>query len=171
MVFVRSCRRARLPEHPAGVEPAHPAWRAGRLPLHHGCLCADHHLVKEPTRWPKEKGQGLVTPGLAARSSQREAGVNTAEGPRTTNRSSDCRDRLRKSDVPRDYRGGLSSYPQLAVGAAAGGRLTASLASTSLDPAAREWFACERGFFSRFLRLPNVPSGTDRAPQIRVTST
>ena len=24
-------------EHPAGVEPAHPAWRAGRLPLHHGC--------------------------------------------------------------------------------------------------------------------------------------
>jgi hypothetical protein len=24
-------------EHPAGVEPALPAWRAGRLPLHHGC--------------------------------------------------------------------------------------------------------------------------------------
>ena len=24
-------------EHPAGVEPAHPAWQAGRLPLHHGC--------------------------------------------------------------------------------------------------------------------------------------
>ncbi len=24
-------------EHPAGIEPAHPAWRAGRLPLHHGC--------------------------------------------------------------------------------------------------------------------------------------
>jgi hypothetical protein len=25
-------------EHPAGVEPAHPAWEAGRLPLHHRCL-------------------------------------------------------------------------------------------------------------------------------------
>ena len=24
-------------EHPAGIEPAHPAWQAGRLPLHHGC--------------------------------------------------------------------------------------------------------------------------------------
>ena len=24
-------------EHPAGVEPARPAWEAGRLPLHHGC--------------------------------------------------------------------------------------------------------------------------------------
>ena len=24
-------------EHPAGIEPARPAWQAGRLPLHHGC--------------------------------------------------------------------------------------------------------------------------------------
>jgi hypothetical protein len=37
-VFVCSCRRVRLPEHPAGLEPAHPAWQAGRLPLHHGYL-------------------------------------------------------------------------------------------------------------------------------------
>jgi hypothetical protein len=36
---VSSGRRARSPEHPVGVEPTHPAWEAGRLPLHHGCLC------------------------------------------------------------------------------------------------------------------------------------
>jgi hypothetical protein len=35
----RICRAFLRPEskHPAGVEPARPAWRAGRLPLHHGC--------------------------------------------------------------------------------------------------------------------------------------
>src|SRR5262249_3859814 len=34
--FVWSCHGAQSPERPAGIEPAHPAWRAGRLPLHHG---------------------------------------------------------------------------------------------------------------------------------------
>lgn len=32
--FLRPERRTK---HPAGIEPARPAWRAGRLPLHHGC--------------------------------------------------------------------------------------------------------------------------------------
>ena len=35
-----------LPEHPAGVEPAPPAWEAGTLPLRHGCF-DDHRVVKE----------------------------------------------------------------------------------------------------------------------------
>ena len=30
------CRCARLPERPAGVEPAHPPWQGDRQPLHHG---------------------------------------------------------------------------------------------------------------------------------------
>jgi hypothetical protein len=34
--FVCSCRRLRCSqERPAGIEPAHPAWQTGRLPLHH----------------------------------------------------------------------------------------------------------------------------------------
>src|SRR5262249_23064360 len=43
-------------EHPAGVEPALPAWQAGRLPLHHGC-CASVRDVKEPLR---EEGEHRV---------------------------------------------------------------------------------------------------------------
>jgi hypothetical protein len=39
----------RLNKHPAGVEPALPAWRAGRLPLHHGCQRSDR-IVKELLR-------------------------------------------------------------------------------------------------------------------------
>ena len=35
-LFVGSCRWARSPERPAGVEPALPPWQGGRLPLHHG---------------------------------------------------------------------------------------------------------------------------------------
>ena len=30
-------RAWRSPEHRAGIEPAHPPWRGGRLPLHHRC--------------------------------------------------------------------------------------------------------------------------------------
>ena len=34
-------------EHPAGVEPARPAWEAGRLPLHHRCRrCSSHSLLR-----------------------------------------------------------------------------------------------------------------------------
>ena len=33
--FVSSCRWVRLPEHPAGLEPAHPGWKPGALPLRH----------------------------------------------------------------------------------------------------------------------------------------
>ncbi len=39
-LFVCFCRRVRSPEHPAGVEPAHPPWQGSRQPLHHGCLKA-----------------------------------------------------------------------------------------------------------------------------------
>jgi hypothetical protein len=35
-VFVSSCRWARSPERPAGVEPALLPWQSSRLPLHHG---------------------------------------------------------------------------------------------------------------------------------------
>ena len=45
-VFVSLCRRARSSEHPAGIEPAHPAWHAGRLPLHHGYLKCSARLSK-----------------------------------------------------------------------------------------------------------------------------
>ena len=31
-------QRSTSSKHPAGVEPALPAWQAGRLPLHHGCV-------------------------------------------------------------------------------------------------------------------------------------
>ena len=36
-----------LTECPAGIEPAHPPWQGGRLPLHHGHLRRPH-IVKEP---------------------------------------------------------------------------------------------------------------------------
>src|SRR5262245_55992872 len=45
--FVCLCRRARSPEHPAGVEPALPPWQGSRLPLHHGCFCLAHLVVKD----------------------------------------------------------------------------------------------------------------------------
>src|SRR5205085_8566206 len=53
---------------PAGVEPARPPWRGGRLPLHHG----HHHLpriVKEP-RAPG--GTRTHVPALRERSLRRE---------------------------------------------------------------------------------------------------
>ena len=43
----RGDARSRATKHPAGVEPALPTWRAGRLPLHHGCKRTDR-IVKEP---------------------------------------------------------------------------------------------------------------------------
>jgi hypothetical protein len=58
MLFVSSCRGARSPEHPAGIEPARPTWEAGRLPLHHGCLSRLDTLTKRTG-----PGVFFVTPG------------------------------------------------------------------------------------------------------------
>ncbi len=53
---------ARLPERPAGVEPAHPPWQGDRLPLHHGRLVGsrivkdqEHRVGIEPTS-PRYEG-------------------------------------------------------------------------------------------------------------------
>ena len=43
-------------KHPAGVEPAHPTWQAGRLLLHHGCSCVDR-IVKELPRDERVEGR------------------------------------------------------------------------------------------------------------------
>src|SRR5262249_40119958 len=66
-------------EHPAGIEPARPAWRAGRLPLHHGCTVGPEGLEPSPpwlraryaaaNTWipcqvPTKKAGLLVAPGL-----------------------------------------------------------------------------------------------------------
>jgi hypothetical protein len=48
---------------PAGVEPAHPPWHSGRLPLHHGHICR-HRIVKESTGWdsnPRHRVTGAVS--------------------------------------------------------------------------------------------------------------
>ena len=39
-------------KHPAGVEPALPTWRAGRLPLHHGCKRPDRIVKEQMSRAP-----------------------------------------------------------------------------------------------------------------------
>ena len=36
-----------LKMRPAGIEPTHPAWQAGRLPLHHGRKHIANQIVKE----------------------------------------------------------------------------------------------------------------------------
>ena len=36
--FVCLRRRARSPEHQAGLEPAHSPWQVDMLPLHHKCI-------------------------------------------------------------------------------------------------------------------------------------
>ena len=48
---------------PARVEPAHPPWHSGRLPLHHGHICR-HRIVKESTGWdsnPRHRVTGAVS--------------------------------------------------------------------------------------------------------------
>src|SRR6185437_7545516 len=51
----RSTRNSRLSytplkQHPAGVEPAQSAWRADRLPLHHGCSHAKPNCQRSKSR-------------------------------------------------------------------------------------------------------------------------
>ena len=47
-------------EHPAGIEPALPAWRAGRLPLHHGCTVGPEGLEPSP-RWLRARDAAANT--------------------------------------------------------------------------------------------------------------
>ena len=67
----RSTLNAQRRKHPAGVEPALPAWQAGRLPLHHGCKvvasnCQRAHVDKS-TGWdsnPRRRITGAVSSPL-----------------------------------------------------------------------------------------------------------
>lgn len=48
---------------PAGVEPAHPPWHSGRLPLHHGRICR-RRIAKESTGWdsnPRHRVTGAAS--------------------------------------------------------------------------------------------------------------
>ena len=93
-------------EHPAGIEPARPAWRAGRLPLHHGCNTLRPQVGPEglepsprwlraryaaantwipcrahrPTGQTRKKAGRHMTPGLKL---DRSKGVTNAMDPRT----------------------------------------------------------------------------------------
>src|SRR5947209_13653670 len=99
IVFVSSKRRARSPEHPAGVEPAHPAWEAGRLPLHHGCLChspgCQRTLPSEPVGQPFQADgvrlESLTYGVIPARPKEKGARRPVTPGPRESLREGSWR--------------------------------------------------------------------------------
>ena len=83
-----------LKMRPAGIEPTHPAWQAGRLPLHHGRKIlltklskidnakrsSEHRVGLEPTLPPYESGV-LAARRPVLRSSSRTRGTRTLTPP------------------------------------------------------------------------------------------